>query len=1009
MIVIKALIRFLLAIAVVIILVLSFLLTPYGFQATLFMVKRIVPSQIHYQTIDGLLIGPITITHLDYAYKKQHIHINHLEFNWSPINLLRGELTINHLIANGVTIITPKNNDTHSSSIIDDIKPFKPTPLHLPFLLKINQAQLTDITYGTVGAPLTIIKTMDINGVIHPNNIAFSTYILLVKPQPLEIQFSLMGDINNYKIAARINNNSNRVTLNGFGNQNGITLIVPSDNLASGHLKANATLTWFPVMSCNASWEINIPDLTKIYKDAQGDIVSQGSIQGDLSAPETTGTLNFKNVIIGNLNDDALQLNWSLLFDADSLSTLRMTAHNLSYQGHTLHDVQIDVSGKLKDRTMDTAFNFNKNAVLFKANVHYADAAWQGAVTQLDIADDTFGQWALKQETPFLYESATQFYLKPLCITAITGASLCTQLTQTPKNPWRFSLNGQDIRLANISHDIASKAQFTGALAINASAIGMGRIVQKAEFTSDLTPGVLTYSINDQFKNVALRASHMTLIADQKNGLKGTAILAVEKNDSITAAVTMPQLLDNNVAFGDKKIAAQLTLNMKNLQWVFLIESVLKVSLDEVSGQLTMDGTLGHPALHGTTTIKASKFEYTTTQMFLHNVNATIQASNNKLLYNLTGVTFNNSVAIVTGNTTLAFPNVSTQLILKTNNAEVTKNNQFDLFATSTVTFLFDPNHLEINGNILIPKALLQPVEFSNTLLMPKESVVYIGLPASAALVDTYRRIINLNITLGNDVRVNAYNMKASLLGNLDLTMSAQKTTLANGRIHIGEGGTFQAYGKTLKIAQGSSISFTHSPIGNPTINAHAFKMIDSNSEVIGTQSFINNILVGVYVHGTLSNLQISLYSQPPNISQSDILSYLVLGYASSGVNTSSLSNLITAASTASSASGGLQSKSSNFLNEFKQALGIEDGDIGTRNETILDAIGNPIETQSSFVVGHRISKKIYVEYSRGTIYPDNTVSVSYHIDKNWSVQTSAGTGPLTGTGGDVIYSFTRN
>ena len=1008
MIVIKALIRFLLAILVVIMLALSFLLTPYGFQATLFMVKRIVPSQIHYQTINGLLIGPITITHLDYAYKKQHIHINHLEFNWSPINLLRGELTINHLIANGVTIIGPKNNDTHSSNILDDIKPFKPTPLHLPFLLKINQAQLTNITYGAAGTPLTTIKVMDVNGVINPNNMAFSTYILLVKPQPLEIQFSLMGDINNYKIAARINNNSNRLTLNGFGNQNGITLIVPEDNLAGGHLNAHAALTWFPTMSCNASWEVNIPDLSKIYKEAQGSIVSQGNVQGDLNAPETTGTLNFKNVIMGNLNDDSLQLNWSLLFDADSLSTLRMTAHNLSYKGHTLSDTQIDISGQLKDRIINSVLNFNQNKVLVKANVHYANASWQGAVTQLDVADDTFGQWTLKQDTPFTYTSASQFYLKPLCITATTGASLCTQLTQKPKNPWHFSFVGQDIRLTNISHDIASKAQFTGALAINANAIGLGSTVQKAEFTSDLTPGVLTYSINDQFKNVALRASHLTLIADQKNGLKGTAILAVEKNDSITGSITMPQLLDNTIALGNKKIAAQLTLNMKNLQWVFLIESVLKVSLDEVSGQLSLDGTLGHPNLHGNTIIKASKFEYTTAQMFLHNITATIKASNNKLLYQLTGAAFNNSIANVTGNTTLAFPNVSTQLILKTNNAEVTKNNQFDLFATSTVTFLFDPNHLAINGDILIPKALLQPVEFSNTLLMPKESVVYIGLPASAQIVDTYRRIINLNITLGNDVRINAYNMKASLLGKLNLTMSAEKTTLANGRIEIGEG-TFQAYGKTLKIAPGSSISFTHSPIGNPTINAHAFKMIDSNSEVVGTQSFINNILVGVYVHGTLSNLQISLYSQPPNISQSDILSYLVLGYASSGVNTSSLSNLITAASTASTASGGLQSKTSNFLNEFKQALGIQDGDIGTRNETILDAIGNPVETQSSFVVGHLISKKIYVEYSRGTIYPDNTVSVSYHINKNWSVQTSAGTGPLTGTGGDVIYSFTRN
>lgn len=1009
MIILRALIRFILSITITVMVLFVFLLTPYGFQSTLFLAKMALPGRLHYEHLNGLLIGPIHINHLDYHSKTQHIHIKNLDFNWSPINLLKGELTIDHLVADDVTVITPPNNipNNHSiASIFNNIHPFKPTALHLPLLLRINQAHITNLTYGQVRTPLTTIKNMIINGVMHPDDLDFSLYAQLLKPTPLKIIFSITGNLNNYKILTHLINNHNHITLNATGNQHAMTLTLPNENLANGHIKANATLTWYPVVTCNAAWLLNIPDLNHINTDMRGSIVSEGSIHGNLVAPETSGALQLKNAAIENITATSLQLNWSLLFDSNTPSNLKIIGTEVSYNRKTVHDVNIDMSGQLKNHLMNASVNLNKNALTLTANAHYDQTSWQGVITQFKITDDTFDQWTLKNQAPFLY-SPKQLYLKPLCITATAGAFICMQLQEKQKNPWTFSFNGQHISLANIHHNILSRAQFTGKLSFNAEATGMGEAIQQATLKSDLTSGVLTYDINNQFKDLNIYGLHLNTTVDKKNGLQGTATLSLEKNSSLTASLNIPQLTDEHIPFDDKKITGNLNINMNNIQSEFLITSVLKTTLNQIIGKFLVNGTLAHPKLQGTATIKASSFEYIAAQMFVHNITATINASNNKLLYKLSSYAFNNSLVTLTGNTVFSFPDITTTLILKTNNAEVAKNNDLDLFATSTVTFIFDPKQLAITGNIFVPQALLSPTSLENTLTMPKEDVVYIGLPPSAEIEHPYKRTVNLNVTLGNHVLLRTPTMKATLLGNLNLSMSPQQVPLANGRIHLTEG-SFTAYGKTLKLATGSAISFTHSPINNPTINAHAFKYVTANSQTAGSENVENTILVGIYIHGAFNNLQLSLYSQPSNIPQADILSYLVLGYSSSGTTPSSLSALLTAASTASSASGGL-TQSNNFINEIKQGLGIQEGDIGTRNETILDAIGNPIQTQSAFVVSHRISNKIYVEYSRGTIIPDNAVAVRYKINKNWSIQTTAGSGPTTGTGGDVMYSFSRN
>ncbi len=1059
----KWIVRATISTIILVIILLIFLLTPYGFQSSLYFAEKIFPGTIHYKELNGLFTGPIEIKELDYHYENTHIHIHHIDFNWSPLSLFKGALKIDEFNASGIKIFLPKNEQNQSSEKFSFLKfntlksiKIKTHPINFPLSININHANISDITYGY--SPKNIVfhvKKITLNGTIQKKIIQLTAKVELTSPENTFFRVNAFGNLENYELKLFLNTPDSHLSVYIAGNQNSAQITIPKNPLFNGRVNGSINITWYPTIAWNAAlnvtsldlkkiaaqlpealsghiiskgtvinnnpnfdftavltdgqmninthiqhqhqwnmtWAFNIPNLNNLLPSAYGSLQSKGSLTGSLEQPEVSGTLNGINVGYGNTATDSISANWKLFFDKSIVSTFHIATSNIAYKETVLSSLQLNGTGNLKTRTLSVNVTNPTHNVEIDMTGHYDTDHWQGKITNFLTHHNTLGTWKLKTPSNFTFSTA-YFTLNPVCLESTLGASLCAHAQWKKYKPWDFVVHSTKIHL---------NPQFTSDLSFDATASGTGEKVNAANLALNLSPGTLSYTIKKQIIDTKIRASSITAVIDKK-GLHGNLNFNVSEKDNAVGTIHIPDFNDTSIPFKNKKIAGDVNVLMHDFRFVTLLQSILKISFGTMDGHFNISGTLSDPQLQGKATVDAPYFEYTPMEVVVQNIQGTLTASNKKLTYQATGYAYNKVPVIMTGETNFSGPQIVTKFNVNTTDAELIQNNQFNVFATTSLDFLINPAEISINGNVLIPQAVIQPVNLSTTLTLPKHQIVYIGLPNSMQPRPKHKVLLNILIRLGDKIAFNAYGISGGLGGEIHIAMSPDQTAIGNGQIHINEA-TFQAYGQYLNIEKGSSISYIKSPLANPYINARAYKSIKATSEVLGQQLSQEAIQVGVQIQGTLKTMKFTLYSQPP-LSQADILSYLVLGYASSNATPASITALLDAASAMSDSSGGLN-QSVSFTDKIKHILGIEQ--LGIRNESIIDAVGNPIDTQSSFVVGERISPKIYLEYSRGMLIPNNILKANYEINKNWTLQTMTGSGDYAGTGADILYSISSD
>ena len=124
-----------------------------------------------------------------------------------------------------------------------------------------------------------------------------------------------------------------------------------------------------------------------------------------------------------------------------------------------------------------------------------------------------------------------------------------------------------------------------------------------------------------------------------------------------------------------------------------------------------------------------------------------------------------------------------------------------------------------------------------------------------------------LGLELGDDARLSAIGMQASLAGGIELLWDRQNIEpRARGVILIPEG-SYRAYGQNLQIDNGE-IVFTGHAIDNPSLNVDAVRDIFGDPQVERA---------GVRIRGNARDPRISLFTEPPT-SEENALAYVVTG-----------------------------------------------------------------------------------------------------------------------------------
>lgn len=328
---------------------------------------------------------------------------------------------------------------------------------------------------------------------------------------------------------------------------------------------------------------------------------------------------------------------------------------------------------------------------------------------------------------------------------------------------------------------------------------------------------------------------------------------------------------------------------------------------------------------------------------------------------------------------------------------------EYLITVTPKLHLYFQNNELHIAGDILLPKAAIKIADLNSDTALPRE-VVFVDQGVRHDILEDLKLYSQVRLTLGNEVKIDAFSIKGLLHGTLEITDEPNRPTTANGALTITQG-TYNIYGQGLDITQGE-LHFAASSVTNPELNMRAVRKL-TVVNLPDTMGFAqkNELLVGLQTSGTVDNLQVNLFSVPSGISKTDIFSYLVLGQPAAQASNNKTQLLLQAAN-ALNFSG--VSELNHVIGNLREHLGLSE--LGLTNEATsqVKSDGTVAEPTSNtaLVLGKYLSSRLYVSYSIGFLEQLNIFRVRYSLGRRWSVQSENST---LGNGVDLIYSVERN
>ncbi|MBL8361989.1 MAG: translocation/assembly module TamB domain-containing protein [Rubrivivax sp.] len=222
------------------------------------------------------------------------------------------------------------------------------------------------------------------------------------------------------------------------------------------------------------------------------------------------------------------------------------------------------------------------------------------------------------------------------------------------------------------------------------------------------------------------------------------------------------------------------------------------------------------------------------------------------------------------------------------------------------------------------------------------------------------RRAVQLNATvdLGDKLRVRGRGLDTRLGGQLRITTPGGRLAIT-GLVRA-EGGTYAAYAQKLDIDRGNLVF--SGPPENPALDILALRPnLDAR--------------VGVAITGTFVNPRVRLYSDP-EMSETDKLSWLVLGRPSDGLGRADTALLQRAAVALLSGEGEAPTDT------LMRTLGLDE-------LTLRQSDGEVRETVIS--LGKQLSRRWYVGYERSVNATTGTWQLIYRIAQRFTLRAQSG------------------
>jgi len=714
---------------------------------------------------------------------------------------------------------------------------------------------------------------------------------------------------------------------------------------------------------------IDAPGLDNALPGLGGTAKGTIKVRGNVKAPQILADLTANNLRWQELSIARVLLKGDVKSTDQIGGNLNLRVERIAQPGVNLSLVTLEAKGTEKQHQLQLRMQGEpvSGQLSLSGSFDRAEERWKGSLTNTRF-ETPVGPWSLNRSIALDYRNKEQkISIGPHCWNN-PNAELCVPQTIDAGAKGRAIVNLNRFDLAMLKPFMPETTQASGTFSGKADVSWDSESggLPQGEVTLNGRGVKVTQDVNNSPLPVAFDT--LNLSAELKNNRAQLGwLIRVAKNGQFDGQV---QITDPQ---GRRNLGGNVNLRGFDLAIANAIFARGEKAAGKLNANLRLGGNVERPQIFG--------------QLQLNGVDIDgnfmpfdMQPSQIAMNFNGMNSTLAGTVRTKQGDIALSgdadwtqLDNWRARVAAKGNKVRITVPPMVRLDVSPDIEFVATPSLFTLDGRVDIPWARIVVHDVPESSVGVSSDEVMLDKDLKPEKPQTAGIPINSNLIIhvGDNVRLDAFGLKARLNGDLKMVQDKQGLGL-NGQINIPQG-SFKAYGQDLIVRKGELLF--SGPPDQPLLNIEAIRNPEATE---------NDVIAGVRVTGTADEPKAEIFSDPA-MSQQEALSYLLRGQGldSSGDDGNAMTSMLVGLGVA---------QSGQIVGKIGETFGV--------SNLALDTAG--VGDSSQVVVSGYIMPGLQVKYGVGIFDSLATLTLRYRLMPKLYLEAVSGIDQAL----DVLYQF---
>ncbi len=732
--------------------------------------------------------------------------------------------------------------------------------------------------------------------------------------------------------------------------------------------------------------QLESDDLGALWPHAGGDISAQAQVKGSRNEPLISFEMTGHDLVYQENRMRSLQGEGSGVLSRQGALKLSLVGEEGQLGPIPFSSLGVETTGTLENHQMQVALQ-GKSGDLEMEMVGGSDekmSSWQGAVRKLSFQAASFGNWQLQEEATVAL-ARDRAALSSLCLRQ-DGAAVCADGEwQSQEKKWRVNASLDSFEAGLLSQWRLLFQPVTGVIASSLHLEGNGGRVVNGSW--DMGAPELRFSFLDedgkqQHLQWTKNQVHLE-IADSR--LVGVAQAHFQEGGALDASWSLDHVGELSAPWQDLPLQGEIGLDIKELETVALLldPSGIVKPKGALQGRFVLSGPVGNPQVNGELRQIGGALAFPGSGIAVEGLRLQLvrkgEEQGTRLL-----------AEAASGPGKLSFTGVVERKEGAWQVDGSFTGHDFAVADRPDLVVHINPDiHLQardgvvqLGGKVVVPKAFVA-INTVDEAITPSRDVRIMDAGAETKKTGLPLRGSVL-VEMGDEVRIDSFGLQGQVQGAVTLTDLATWPLLGKGELLL-QKGVYVIKERTLDISRGRFF-LLGGPLVNPGIDVLA-------------QKKVKNKVVGVLVSGTVNDMDLKLFSDPP-LPESQILTELLAGQSSVKKKTPDAdgASLPEEARPVRKAVG-------NIFTELEEQFAFNNIYMEQGSRYANSSRSSAQTSDISVMIGRELFTDLFISYGYDPFRAAGIFKARYDLWKGFSVETEVG---AEQTGADLLWSVEK-